>query len=335
MHRLVFAGLVVAIMAPPCCAEDKVTVEKVAYAGWKNNLRMSNGTIELIATLDVGPRIISLKLKGKKNVFKEYKGQMGKSGEKSWQIRGGHRVWTAPEDLTRTYALDNQPIKWKDLGNGTIRLIPPPDKPYGIQKELDVQMASKGSTVKITNRITNVGQKPTSLSVWALSVMAPGGMEVIPLAPYRPHPGPPEKAGSPEDYAPDQHMVMWSYFRFGDPRWSFGKKYILLKQDEKKGPTKIGLAHQRGWVGYLNQGTLFVKRFGYKKGKKYPDRGCNFETFTNEDMLEMELLSPLARLAPKRSIELTETWELYGNVPACRTASDVDKHILPRVEGKK
>ena len=44
--------------------------------------RISNGDAELIVTLDVGPRIISYKLKGGKNVFKNFEEQMGKSGEK-------------------------------------------------------------------------------------------------------------------------------------------------------------------------------------------------------------------------------------------------------------
>src|SRR6516225_11433579 len=39
--------------------KGKVSVEKVEYKGWKNNLRLSNGEAELIVTLDVGPRIIS------------------------------------------------------------------------------------------------------------------------------------------------------------------------------------------------------------------------------------------------------------------------------------
>ena len=35
----------------------------------------------------------------------------------------------------------------------------------------------------LTHRLTNVGQKPTDLAPWALTVMAPGGVEIIPLPP--------------------------------------------------------------------------------------------------------------------------------------------------------
>src|SRR6266700_1693345 len=87
-----------AMPSPPTKAAEKgqVSVEKVEYKGWKNNLRLSNGEAELILTLDVGPRIISYKLASGKNVLKNFDDQIGKSGEKEWQIRGGHRLWVGP-----------------------------------------------------------------------------------------------------------------------------------------------------------------------------------------------------------------------------------------------
>ena len=92
------------------------------FHGWKNNLRLTNGEVELIVTLDVGPRVIRYGYVDGPNVFKEYEDQLGKSGEVEWQIRGGHRLWVAPEDLTRTYAPDNQPVQSPTTG---IQLIPP------------------------------------------------------------------------------------------------------------------------------------------------------------------------------------------------------------------
>ena len=85
-----------------------------------------------------------------------------------------------------------------------------------------------------------------------------------------------------------------------------------------KGPTKIGLAHRMGWVAYLNSGTLFVKCFDYREGAVYPDRGTRYQTFSNEDMLEMETVGELVTLQPGRSAELIESWELFGNVPPVR-----------------
>jgi hypothetical protein len=312
-------------------AKERITVEEIAYRGWKNNLRISNGNVELIVTLDVGPRVISYRLAGGKNVFKEFEEELGKSGEKEWKSRGGHRLWVGPEDLTRTYAPDNGPVKAKVKGNG-VRLTPAPEKEYGIQKSLDITLAARGSQVTVVHRIKNIGKKPARLAPWALTVMKAGGVEVIPLPPKKPHPGPPANAKSPKDYAPNQTLVLWPFFDFKDARWTFGSKFITLRQNAKKGPTKIGLSHRLGWVGYLVDGTLFVKHVPYRKGKRYPDRGCNFETFSNEEMLEMESLGPIIKLAPGKTVKHTEKWELIGKVKGFKNETEIEKNIVPKVK---
>lgn len=314
--------------------EGKLSMETVAYKGWKNNLRLSNGDAELIITLDIGPRVISYRLREGQNVFKEYADQLGKSGEDGWQIRGGHRFWIAPEDLTRTYALDNSAVSYDAMEGGGVRITPPADKPYGIQKQLDISLAPSGSQVKVVHRVTNVGTEPTELSPWGVSVMAPGGVEIIPLPPHRPHPGPTRNAKSPKDYAPSFQLAVWPYLDFKDPRWTFGSKYLLLAQDAKKGPTKLGISLSMQWAAYLNHGTLFVKRMPYDETKPYPDGGVSFETFTNEDMLEMESLAPLVTLKPGEKVEHVETWELLPCDGAVKTEDDVDRLVLPKVTGK-
>ena len=304
-------------------------LDKVEYRGWKNNLRISNGDAEVIVTLDVGPRVICYRLPGGLNVMKNYDDQMGKTGEAEWQIRGGLRFWLAPEDLTRTYFADNNPVQYEQLGPNKARFIPPPEKEYGIQKEMIIGLAEKGTTVDVTLRVTNVGPLVTELAPWAPTVMAPGGVEIIPQPPHRNHPGHPSNARSPADYAPNQELILWPFFDFTDSRWTMGSRYLFLRQDPKKGPTKIGLAHRMGWVAYLNQGNLFVKRIKYVEGANYPDMGTNYQTFSNEDMLEMETVGILGRLEPGQSAELTENWQLFGNVPEVKTEADVDRYVLP------
>jgi hypothetical protein len=327
-------GLATVLLSDLAAADKgKITVEKVEYQGYKNNLRISNGDVELIATLDVGPRIMSYRLKDGKNVFKEFTEQLGKSGEADWVGRGGHRLWVGPEDLTRTYEPDNGPVQYKETDDGVV-LTQAGDSKYGIKKEMIVRLAPSGSRVTVLHRLTNTGDKETELAPWSLSMMAAGGIEIIPLPPKRPHPGAPSNAKSPEDFAANQKLVLWPYFDFKDPRWHFGHSYITLKHDAQRGPTKIGVAHQLGWVAYLNGGTLFVKRFDWHKGKHYPDGGVNLETFSNQDMQEIETLGPMVHLGPGKSVEHTERWELFGDVPAGTDAASIDKNVRAKVEGK-
>lgn len=319
----VLAGVVLLFWSAAAVADEGVKLETVPYGGWKNNLRLSNRDAEVVVTLDVGPRILSYRLRDGKNIFKEYPDQLGKTGEAEWMVRGGHRLSVAPEQAGRAYAADNGPVAYKvlDKSLGSVRLTPEPDKLHGLQKEMDVQLAAKASRVKVVHRIKNIGDKPVELAPWAVTVLAPGGVEIIPQAPKKPYPKDPLKAQSPE-YAPEQSIVYWPYFSFMNQGWNFGSKYITLwpSQGPKYGPTKVGLAHRMGWVGHLNNGNLFVKRFEYEKGKTYPDNGCNLETFANPDMLDIQTLGPLVTLAPGATIEHTETWDLVSGVGELRTS---------------
>src|SRR5262245_58370932 len=182
-----------------------VRLETVPYRGWKNNLRITNGDAEILVTLEVGPRILSYRLQGGKNVFKEYPEQLGKSGESAWMIRGGHRLSVGPEDPKRSYVPDNGPVSYQvlDQSLGLIRLSAAPDTVNGIAKEMDVLLAAKGSRVKVVHRVKNVGSKAVELSPWAVTVLAPGGVEIIPQPPRKPYPNDPSKA-SAADYAPDR-----------------------------------------------------------------------------------------------------------------------------------
>ena len=76
----------------------------------------------------------------------------------------------------------------------------------------------------------------------------------------------------------------------------------------------------------MNGRTLFIKSFAYHEGRRYPDGGVNYETFTNGDMLEMESLGPLQTLEPGHSVEHDETWELHTVNP-----DRVEEEILPRL----
>ena len=129
-----------------------------------------------------------------------------------------------------------------------------------------------------------------------------GGLEIIPLPPLGEH---------PRDLLPNRPMVAWPYTDLSDPRWRFGWRFITLRQTAEGSPTKLGLAHREKWVGYLLPNSLFIKAFDYEEGAAYPDLGCNFETFSNADMLEIESLSPLRKLAPGESVSHSERWYLF------------------------
>jgi hypothetical protein len=316
-------------------ANMKTTIRTVEYRGWRNNLQISNGAVELVITLDVGPRIIRFAYIGGQNVFKEYEEQIGKSGEDSWQIRGGHRLWHAPEDVRRTYALDNTPIKYERLSESSVRLIQPVESISGIQKEIDVKLDDSGTGVTLIHRLRNTTLWDVELAPWALSVMSPGGTAIIPLPEKISHPGSLEPGEKPDyrGFVPNVNLVIWPFTDLSDPRWRWGTRYLTLKQDASaKKPTKLGMTHKMTWVAYLNNGVLFVKKIDYREGRQYTDGGSNFETFTNKDMLEIESLGPFEKIAPGKAVEHVERWWLLKEIPNQTDDAAIDAGIRSKVE---
>ncbi len=284
-----------------------MAVDYVSFGGWPNNVRIANGQAELIITLDVGPRVISFRTVRGENVFKTFEAQLGGTGESQWKSRGGHRFWLAPEDEVLSYIPDNVPIEHRVVSALEVETINAPTEQLPIRKTLSVALDPNSACVTVTHRAENAGDHPLKLATWGLSVMAPEGIEIIPLPPLGEH---------PRDLLPTRTMTLWAFTDMADPRWRWGRRFITLRQ-ASGGPTKIGLAHREKWVAYHRENSLFVKTIEFRDGASaYPDFGCNFETFTNEEMLEVEALGPLVELGPGEATEHIEQWHLFDDVGA-------------------
>lgn len=304
-------------------ASGAVKVEKVNYKGWPNSYRVGNGEIELVVTGDVGPRIMYFGFTGGQNLLKEFPEQLGKSGEEKFQLRGGSRVWKAPEDPIATWAPDNVPVEVHVTASG-LTAREPVEPLTGLQKEISVEMAATGTTVKVTHRIVNKGLFPLEFAPWSLTMMAQGGVAITGFPPRGKH---------PEKLEATNPLVMWAYSDLSDKRWIFTKKYMLLRQDPKNSePQKLGHFNPHTWAGYLLNGELFLKQLRADPDKPYPDFGCSFETFTNADFLEIETLGPLTKVPANGSVTHIEQWSLHKDIKvAAFTDSELDKAILPLI----
>ena len=84
-------------------------------------------------------------------------------------------------------------------------------------------------------------------------------------------------------------------------------------------PIKLGFDLNCGTVYYCLNGDIFCKRFDTAlPGGSYPDGGCAFETYTNENMIEVESLSELKTVKAGETAVLTESWSL------CKKPCDAD-----------
>ncbi len=303
--------------------------DEVEYQGWKKAFRICNDTVQLIVLTEVGPRILFFGFLGGRNEFHEVPEHAGKGGDGTFRVYGGHRLWVSPE-VERTYYPDNVPVSVRKHKDAFIFTAPPESAHPGtnLQKEIEIKLAGTGTHVSVTHRISNLGKEATEMAPWALSVMAGSGKAILPL--------PPRAPVAADRLLPEGVLALWCYTDLADPRWRIGTKYIQLHQGKNHAcrfkEQMTGIYNPFGWGAYFRQGHLFVKRAEVRRNAKYPDFGCNFETYTDPYSLELETLGPLQNLEPGQTAEHTEEWWLFRDIPAGEDETWVDSVILPVVE---
>ena len=283
--------------------------------GWKQVLVLANNEVELLITLDVGPRIISYRHQGGLNVFKTFDDQLGTSGEADWQIRGGHRLWMAPE-TTLSYFPDNQPVSFTLMDENHVCLRTPAEAESGIEKEIEIILDKKTSSVTLNHSISATKDMSSGIAPWGLTVLKAGGKAIIPMPPRNLHPNDlPATEGNAGrdiglDLLPNRKMSLWAYTNLTDPRFNWCADRLEISQDANMPSTKLGFLHQLQSAHYEVEGYRFSKTIDYHQDATYPDGNCNLEIFTDGEMLELESLAPLVTLNKGDRIVHTENWSL-------------------------
>jgi hypothetical protein len=271
--------------------------EERVHPAFGRSLYAHNGAVEVVIPLEYGIRIAHFSFLGGESVFYEQPSDMKElTTEDGWRLRGGHRLWLAPENED-TYCPDNAPIAYS-VQNGIITLTQEMDARLGVEKRLCIGFGEDAS-LRVTHQIVNRNQHAITRSLWAISVMAPGGVEEIPL-------------GNREGGMSHWHRVSWwDHTCLGDERATYEKERIVIRHLPIDKRYKIGVGHPAGAVRYRNRGLIFEKTYDFKADAVYPDGDVSFETFFCRHMTEIESLSPLYTVAPGERAEHTETWKLF------------------------
>lgn len=272
----------------------KWNIQNHPYFG--ESLYLTNDIVELIVPLNYGIRIGHFSLCGEKNVFFEQPHDMTDlTTPEGWRVRGGHRMWLAPES-PKVYYPDNETISYEISDNGVL-LLQKEDPWLRVKKSMHITFLG-GAEVEVINRVENTGDETLNCSVWAISVMAPGGTEDISFA---------LRDGGMDHW---HRISMWDYTSLGDERAEYRRDGIRLTHRPMEQKYKIGVGHPNAPVRYENNGVTFVKKFDVDTNKEYPDGNVSFEAFMCKHMVEIESLSPLGSVAPGQTMEHRERWEL-------------------------
>jgi hypothetical protein len=168
---------------------------------------------------------------------------------------------------------------------------------------MEIIINSEKNQVTINHKLINKGPWPIELSVWNITAMALGGIEIIP------------QSSLDTGVLPNRNIVLWEYSSMTDKRVHWLDKYIVIEQNpDMKGPFKLGINNVDGWAAYINNGNMFIKKFKHCRGRSYPDSGVSYETYVNDNVIEMESLSPVIRVEYGHEAVHVETWSIEKGI---------------------
>ncbi len=171
-------------------------------------LRLENQQLSIWITKDVGPRIIGLSLDGGDNLMAVLpEAIIPVDGANDYSLRGGHRLWYAPENPETTYIADDQPLEISQINNG-LKLIQNVDQATGIQKSWQVVLDDKDAVLTINHSLTNLGQGDFELAPWAITQLRKGGIAILPLH---------SELEDAHGLQPNRQIVFWPYTEINSP----------------------------------------------------------------------------------------------------------------------
>ena len=286
-----------------------VNKEIIQFKNYGKCVKISNGIIEAVATLDIGPRVISFGFIGGENIMNTKKDEFDPvTNEKFnehfyngavWNNYGGHRLWASPEKSPETYYPDCEAVEYILTDNGVV-LTPPPQTANGLQMQIELIMSDNESTMDVKHSMTNIGNKPQDLALWALSVCAQDGILIVPLN------------TNDTGLLHNRMISVWPYTDMSDNRIFYGQKYFTLKQDPTaKSPLKFGFDLNQGLAYYVLGNSVFKKKYypNHPNGR-YPDGGVSMETYTCGLFIEIETLSEQKVMAPGTTETHLESWTM-------------------------
>ncbi len=284
-----------------------ITKEVVSYKEFGNCLKISDGLTEAFVTIDFGPRIIRYGFIDKENIMcdtmhKTETPLCGESFDKHyykgacWNNYGGHRLWISPESLPETYYPDNDPLKYELTDNGAV-FTPKAQTENGVQYVIDIHYENENLVV--SHKVINISNNDKTFAVWALSVSALNGIEILPLN------------TNDTGLLHNRQISVWPYTDLRDDRIYLGHKYATITQKDYPTNLKLGFNLNEGKAYYVVKDTTFKVEFDVNTHGRYPDNNVCFETYSCKDFTEIETLSELKTVKSGEFLIHNEKWSLY------------------------
>jgi hypothetical protein len=287
-------------------------IKEIDHDKFGHCVMMTNGIIDVVVTVDFGPRIIHFGFSGDENIFycdpertyhiPEADPENAEDPGQTFYYYGGHRLWLSYGRLPKEIFPDNDPVVYTILPDG-VRFLQPKQKITGIQAGFEIIMGSDAADIMVVHTAKNTSKETQPCGLWPVTMLAGDGVAVLP-----------QNTDTGNPYRPNRTFVLWPGTDCHDERIFFGNRFLTVQKTEAPhGPLKIGINNVIGWAAFVGSRFTFMKRFIYSPQGVYPDFGSSCEICVENDFTELQSLSPMYRIEPGQEIRHVENLSVYRN----------------------
>jgi hypothetical protein len=281
---------------------DTVEATRINYRGWPGSIRLANRTAEVVIVPAIG-RIMRFAPTGGPNVLWEdpdLVGTMAAPDRKDWANFGGDKLWPAPQDRwgwPPDPHLDGAPWRARLGSNGSVAMESPLSAATGLRMRRTIRLDATTATVHLRNSLINAGARTVEWSVWEVAQVDDPEQAVM--------------GRSPSGAFPEGYGIIGTSPLPSGAVTDIGATVRALRN--RVVPYKIGSDPHLTRLASRRQGWTFRIVGPRRTAGTYPDGGCSVQIYSNPDpaaYMELEVLSPIQRIEPGRSIEMLTTWSL-------------------------
>lgn len=293
------------------------------YENFGRCVRIDNGIIDCIVSIEIGPRILRFGFVGDKNIlYNDLKRKYQRPTEETstvsdknttYYLYGGHRLQirqSPPFDLP-----DNSPVVYSVPAEG-VTFTAPKLKKREVQISYEIIMGKEASDIMIVHSAKNCSKEVMLLGLSPATLLEGGGVAVIP------------QNQQAQTGQPSKTLNLWPDTDVNDQRIFYGNRFLAVRQEPgNEKPLRIGTNNFPGWIAYAGNGFTLVKRFVANPQAAYPDSGSSGETCLAPDFIELSTLSPLYQVNPGETIKHVENLLLCrsGTVPTFSGEDEIGK----------
>lgn len=284
-------------------------IKEIEAENFGRCVRITNGIIECVVTIEFGPRMIRFGFCGGENVFftdparnyafrsEEMTDRFGKSAV--FYLYGGHRLRVSPESFPCAVYPDNSPVIYSVTQEG-VSFTPPKPRQAEIELSFEVILADGATDMMVVHNAKNDSRERLTCGLCPATLLKGGGAAVLPQNP----------GGDP--HRPNRSLTFWPGTDVRDRRIVYGNRYLTVRHEPgNEAPLRLGFNDVPGWAAYSAGGTVFAKRFLHNSQAAYPDFGSSCEARLTGGFAEIASLSPIFRIEPGEGIKHVENFSLF------------------------